>query len=143
MLHGQEVLGSRLKVMEADPHDKADSGRKRLRIDDQSWVSPRQRYGERVTLRVWGRALRCLDGYIPNIIFALTVSFIESVYHWYFYITEQCWKAYHSLMIFLIVILNIYLWLHWLSCLHSCVREVICEFDLITVKLCIRLGQFS
>ncbi|XP_069948805.1 RNA-binding protein 45 isoform X2 [Cherax quadricarinatus] len=36
VLHGQEVLGSRLKVMEADPHDKADSGRKRLRIDDQS-----------------------------------------------------------------------------------------------------------
>ncbi|XP_066975232.1 RNA-binding protein 45 isoform X1 [Macrobrachium rosenbergii] len=36
-LHGQEVLGSRLKVMEADPqHDKTDSGRKRLRIDDQS-----------------------------------------------------------------------------------------------------------
>lgn len=36
VLHGQEVLGSRLKVMEADPHDKSDSGRKRLRIDDQS-----------------------------------------------------------------------------------------------------------
>ena len=36
VLHGQEVLGSRLKVMEADPHDKADSGRKRIRIDDQS-----------------------------------------------------------------------------------------------------------
>ncbi|KAK3860302.1 hypothetical protein Pcinc_033632 [Petrolisthes cinctipes] len=35
-LHGQEVLASRLKVMEADPHDKADSGRKRLRIDDQN-----------------------------------------------------------------------------------------------------------
>ncbi|KAK7075163.1 RNA-binding protein 45 [Halocaridina rubra] len=36
-LHGQEVLGSRLKVMEADPqHDKGDSGRKRLRIDDQT-----------------------------------------------------------------------------------------------------------
>ncbi|CAL4060920.1 unnamed protein product, partial [Meganyctiphanes norvegica] len=36
VLHGQEVVGSRLKVMEADPHDKADSGRKRLRVDDQS-----------------------------------------------------------------------------------------------------------
>ncbi|KAB7493749.1 RNA-binding protein 45 [Armadillidium nasatum] len=36
VLHGQEVLGARMKVMEADPHDKNDSGRKRLRMDDQN-----------------------------------------------------------------------------------------------------------
>ncbi|MCL4125838.1 UNVERIFIED_CONTAM: hypothetical protein GTU68_014499 [Idotea baltica] len=36
VLHGQEVMGARLKVMEADPHDKSDSGRKRIRIDDQN-----------------------------------------------------------------------------------------------------------
>lgn len=30
-------MGSRMKVMEADPHDKNDQGRKRLKIDDQNW----------------------------------------------------------------------------------------------------------
>ena len=36
VLHGQEICGSRLKVMTADPQDKAgqDSGRKRPKISD-------------------------------------------------------------------------------------------------------------
>lgn len=34
LLHGQEVYGARMKVMKADPHSGADSGRKRMKIDD-------------------------------------------------------------------------------------------------------------
>ena len=33
-MHGQDIFGARLKVMEADPHEKSDSGRKRIRMDE-------------------------------------------------------------------------------------------------------------
>ncbi|KAF2363728.1 RNA recognition motif domain [Trinorchestia longiramus] len=33
-MHGQEVMGARLKVMEADPHEKNDGNRKRIRMDE-------------------------------------------------------------------------------------------------------------
>jgi len=36
-LHGQELCGARLKVMPAEPQDKVDTGRKRIKIDDQQF----------------------------------------------------------------------------------------------------------
>lgn len=33
-MHGQDIMGARLKVMEADPHEKSEGGRKRIRMDE-------------------------------------------------------------------------------------------------------------
>lgn len=32
-MHGQDIMGARLKVMKAEPHDKSDSARKRIRME--------------------------------------------------------------------------------------------------------------